>query len=270
MQHRAARKGKRKAARFAVMLAVLTFSGAAIAAEAAFHGSFAFRWTREPDDRHREMVLLSDVSFVDPAGRVWQVPAGTRIDGASIPPSLWSFSGSPFVGNYRRASVVHDHFCAIRTAPTSAVHRMFRDAMAADGVGQPERQTKYAAVSLYGWLGGQCGKKESVVETLYSAAGEAGFAKTEELNALLLSLQFISTARPDIPGLAARFTDVAQIKHRRTFEAMLAYRDTPSEDNLDRLATAIRAESPSDSELENLILLSRAVLPDENSILLEQ
>ncbi len=252
------------------MLAVLTFSGAAIAAEAAFHGSFAFRWTREPDDRHREMVLLSDVSFVDPAGRVWQVPAGTRIDGASIPPSLWSFSGSPFVGNYRRASVVHDHFCAIKTAPTSEVHRMFRDAMAADGVGQPERQIKYAAVSLYSWLGGQCGKKESVVDSLYNAVGEAGFAKTEELNSLLLALQFMNPVQPAVPAIADRFADLAQIKHRRTFEAMLAYRDTPSEDNLDGLATAIRAEAPSESELENLILLSRAVLPDENSILLEQ
>ncbi|WP_210238327.1 hypothetical protein, partial [Mesorhizobium sp. M2E.F.Ca.ET.209.01.1.1] len=49
----------------------------------SFQGSFDFHWTTDPQNRHRIMVLLSDVSFTDKAGKVWSVPKGTKIDGAS-------------------------------------------------------------------------------------------------------------------------------------------------------------------------------------------
>ena len=83
------------------------------ALSANFEGDFIFRWLETPDSRHREMELQSEVAFVDNKGKRWIVPTSSKVDGASIPSFLWTFAGSPFVGNYRRASVIHDHFCDV-------------------------------------------------------------------------------------------------------------------------------------------------------------
>ncbi len=58
------------------------------------------------------MVLLADFSFTDPDGKVWKAPEGyDQMNGASIPRPLWSLIGSPYTGDYRRASIVHDFAC---------------------------------------------------------------------------------------------------------------------------------------------------------------
>ena len=54
------------------------------------------------------MTLLNELRYTDPKGVVWIAPAGSVIDGASIPRALWSFMGGPFEGKYRNASVLHD------------------------------------------------------------------------------------------------------------------------------------------------------------------
>ena len=61
------------------------------------------------------LKLLADFAFEDPRGRLWKVPAGVEVDGASIPRIFWTLFGGPFEGNYIHASVVHDHFCVTRT-----------------------------------------------------------------------------------------------------------------------------------------------------------
>jgi hypothetical protein len=96
------------------------------------------------------MVLLDDFEFVDDDGKSWVAPTGSFIDGASIPEILWSTNGSPFVGDYRRASVLHDVHCSLRTEPHKAVHRMFYDAMLCDGVGSFRAKKMFAAVRLFG------------------------------------------------------------------------------------------------------------------------
>jgi hypothetical protein len=63
------------------------------------------------------MEVLEDFSFEDPATKLWTTPAGTQVDGASIPRALWTIVGSPFTDDYRRASVVHDYYCDVRTEP---------------------------------------------------------------------------------------------------------------------------------------------------------
>jgi hypothetical protein len=57
------------------------------------------------------MKLLGDFHFNDSDGRRWRAPTGSQIDGASIPRALWTLVGSPYTGNYRRASIVHDVAC---------------------------------------------------------------------------------------------------------------------------------------------------------------
>src|SRR5689334_9464801 len=50
------------------------------------------RW--DPDGR--SMTLLNELRYTDPQGLVWLAPAGSKVDGASIPRSLWSLMGGPF------------------------------------------------------------------------------------------------------------------------------------------------------------------------------
>lgn len=54
--------------------------------------------------------------------------------------------GSPFVGNYRRATVVHDHYCTTKSKPWQAVHRMFFDALIASDVRRLRAKVLYAGV----------------------------------------------------------------------------------------------------------------------------
>jgi hypothetical protein len=79
------------------------------------HGEFSndpeALWLTEDGTDDRKMSLLRDFSFTDPNKKVWPAPAGSVIDGASIPRALWTIVGSPYTGDYRRASIVHDVAC---------------------------------------------------------------------------------------------------------------------------------------------------------------
>jgi len=57
------------------------------------------------------MKVLREFFFSDPSSKKWSAPAGSVVDGASIPRALWTIIGSPYTGDYRRASVVHDVAC---------------------------------------------------------------------------------------------------------------------------------------------------------------
>lgn len=119
-----------------------------------FVGEVEVRWLSTPGP-DRVMELMSDFAYVDPAGKRWDVPAGAKIDGASIPQVFWTAFGPPFVGDYRRASVVHDHYCVVRTETDTDTHRMFRDACRTGGVAHLKASAMYAAVNLGGphWTG---------------------------------------------------------------------------------------------------------------------
>jgi hypothetical protein len=96
------------------------------------------------------MKLVEEFSFTDISNVVWTVPAGTVVDGASIPPFFWNTIGPPFVGDYRRASVVHDYYCDQKTRPWKKVHRMFYEASLAGGVNDTKAKIMYAAVYARG------------------------------------------------------------------------------------------------------------------------
>ncbi len=123
-------------------------------AQAYFEGEVQTLWLVEgqvgDDGPDRRMQLLDDFAFVDPNGVRWLAPAGSYIDGASIPRMLWSIAGDPYSGTYRRASVLHDVACDERTVPSKVVHRMFYDAMIADGTSEAQALEFYTAVRLFG------------------------------------------------------------------------------------------------------------------------
>jgi len=111
----------------------------------SFKGRVVAEWIVEPGE-DRKMVLLEDFEYVDAKGTVWKAPKGWPIDGASIPPFFWTMIGSPYTGDYRRASVVHDYYCDKKIRPWRDVHRMFYEASLSDGVSLIKAKVMYAAV----------------------------------------------------------------------------------------------------------------------------
>jgi len=93
---------------------------------------------------------LDEVSFYDKKGKEWSVPPGYISDGASIPRAVWSIVGHPLTGEYIKASVLHDYYVDSRTEPAKETHRMFHEAMLADGVTKTKASLLYFAVSSYG------------------------------------------------------------------------------------------------------------------------
>ena len=109
-------------------------------------GKIVTEWL--PDGRN--MVIVHAFEYIDPEGRKWPVPAGTKVDGASIPQPFWSVIGGPFEGLYRNASVVHDFYCIVRTRKAADVHKVFRDAMLTSGVGESRAWLMWKAVDQFG------------------------------------------------------------------------------------------------------------------------
>jgi hypothetical protein len=98
----------------------------------------------------RTMTLLNEFHYTDPHGVVWIAPAGSQVDGASIPRSLWSVMGGPFEGKYRNASVLHDVAYEQHNRPWQDCDRMFYNAMRCSGVSGVEAKTIYYALYKFG------------------------------------------------------------------------------------------------------------------------
>lgn len=112
-----------------------------------FSGDVEVMW---PADEPRIMVLTKELVYRDKKGTFWTAPAGARIDGASIPKFFWRVIGSPFIGLYRRASVIHDVYCVTQTRLAQDVHDCFHEMMLADGVPEQKAQTMFQAVDKFG------------------------------------------------------------------------------------------------------------------------
>ena len=112
-----------------------------------YTGAPETRWNSDG----RSMTLLRELRYIDPQGTVWIAPAGSIVDGASIPRSLWPFMGGPFEGKYRNASVLHDVSYTDRNRPPKDCDRMFYNAMRCSGVSALEAKTMYYALLRFGW-----------------------------------------------------------------------------------------------------------------------
>jgi uncharacterized protein DUF1353 len=111
-----------------------------------YSGEPVTKWN--PDGR--TMTLLTELSYTDPQGAIWDAPPGSVVDGASIPRYLWSFMGGPFEGKYRNASVLHDVAYAEHNRPWWDCDRMFYNAMRCSGVSAVEAKTMYYALYKFG------------------------------------------------------------------------------------------------------------------------
>lgn len=111
-----------------------------------FEGRVIAEWTGDG----RNMRLIEDFAYIDGTGRIWRAPAGSIINGASIPQAFWSFIGGPFEGPYRNASVIHDVACEDQSASWEDVHRAFYDACRCGGVSDSKAKLMYWAVYRFG------------------------------------------------------------------------------------------------------------------------
>ena len=111
-----------------------------------FSGSIETRWENDGVT----MVLLNELRYTDPYGQVWVAPAGSKVDGASIPRPFWSIIGGPFEGKYRTASVLHDVADEEQKVSPAEADLMFNNAMRCAGVGATTAKTMYYVLLRHG------------------------------------------------------------------------------------------------------------------------
>lgn len=115
-----------------------------------FSGNPKTEWLSDQGD-DRDMRVLEPFWYLDPGGRRWDVPAGTIINGASIPRTLWSSVGSPYTGGYRRAAVVHDAVVGREGIVRAEADTMFYFACLAGGCSLIQGKLLYAGVRIGSW-----------------------------------------------------------------------------------------------------------------------
>ena len=111
-----------------------------------YSGYVEARWENDG----RSMTLLSELRYTDPSGVIWIAPAGSQVDGASIPRSLWSLMGGPFEGKYRNASVLHDVAYDQKNRTHEVCDQMFYNAMRCSGVSAVDAGMMYYALRKFG------------------------------------------------------------------------------------------------------------------------
>jgi hypothetical protein len=102
----------------------------------------------------RNMRLLEDFWYDDPNGRRWAAPKGSVVNGASIPEALWSSVGSPYTGDYRRASIVHDVACDTPGVSREDADDMFYWACLTGGCSAAQAKVFYLGVRIGSWASG--------------------------------------------------------------------------------------------------------------------
>ncbi|AKH37966.1 MULTISPECIES: DUF1353 domain-containing protein [Nitrosomonas] len=116
----------------------------------SFSGKPRTLWLTESGD-DRQMQILELFTYTDPDGKVWDAPEGVIINGASIPRPLWALVGSPYTGDYRRASIVHDVACDRAKSDRKlrrAADRMFYHACRAGGCSVAQSIIFYLGVRI--------------------------------------------------------------------------------------------------------------------------
>jgi hypothetical protein len=177
----------------------------------AFSGDPRTIWLSEAV-ADRRMELIDDFSFDDRAGRRWPAPAGSTIDGASIPRPLWTTVGSPYTGDYRRASIVHDVACVEAGDDFQrrlAADKMFFEACRAGGCSVFEATALFVGVRIGAWASGA-----SALETTAAAPSDVRLQRdpldrqVEEDYRLACEL-VLSQGESDDPDVIAARTDAA-------------------------------------------------------------
>jgi hypothetical protein len=222
--------------RIAASMVLLLFSAIACAEN---FGTYIGRVVATWNDDGRSMTLLEPFAHVDPNGVRWDAPAGTRIDGASIPRFAWSIVGGPFEGKYRASSVVHDVACNQRSRDWQDVHLMFHRGMLASGVDARIALIMYAAVYHFGprW-------PREIVASIKATS-------TDEIAALATGLTG-SYRKNEQPGQVVKTLPTRGLSDSRL--VVVEYKPKPSQmsrDEFEALKSAIERQNLTIEDVEN-------------------
>lgn len=141
----------KKSIAFRLMFMILAISlnacaGLSITKDKEYFGNYIGTINTQWLPDGRRMRILELFTYIDPNGVEWPAPAGSIVDGASIPQWAWSIMGGPFEGKYRDASVIHDVACDQKKHSWEATHMAFYTAMRASGVDSLKARIMYGAV----------------------------------------------------------------------------------------------------------------------------
>jgi hypothetical protein len=189
------------------------------------HGQFSGEpqvvWLTEEGTEDRGMRLLQTFSFKDPSSNPWSAPKDAVVDGASIPRALWTIVGSPFTGDYRRASIVHDVACVEAGSDPEkrrAADRMFFHGCRAGGC------SIWQAIILY--IGVRIGALAPHVAAWHAAAAtETAGPRIRRTEAELVLERDFQAIAEDV--LAGGETDDPDEVERRTDVALLRVAAVP-------------------------------------------
>ncbi len=155
-----------------------------------FSGNPKTEWLSHPTNPDRDMKLLEDFWYIDPEGNKWLAPAGSIVNGASIPRPLWTTVGSPYTDDYRNASVVHDIACANidwnnndADKKRRLADKMFYYACLAGGCSKDQAEIFYIGVRIGAWSS-KTGNSLPFNwrDTLYRISGEKTVKETKLLS----------------------------------------------------------------------------------------
>ncbi len=173
--------------------------------QARFSGKVAVELLDEIEFAHK-LRLLDDFAFTDASGKVWLARKGGILDGESVPRQLHSMGGLPFLSEYRKAAVVHDYFCRVRSEPWRQVHRMFYHASVVGGLSENEAKALYAVVYAGGWRWEQSGS--SCYRSCHAAAASLAWKPAATPAEVQPVLQWIEQNGPTLDEIDARMDAV--------------------------------------------------------------
>ncbi len=185
----------------ALFISIL-MANSATAKDTKTHGKFVGKVVLELiDSTERKFRLKQPFLYVSKDGKKWQVPAGAKVDGASIPKAFYSVIGGPFSENYLEASVVHDHHCIIKQESWQDVHLAFYHGMRAKGVSQAKANIMYSAVYMFGprWV-----KTEQ--QNLIKGRPPHHAKTWEKLE------DFVKTKQPSLEDMQAELDEISKLK----------------------------------------------------------
>ena len=109
---------------------------------------------------HKTMELTKQAVFIYDKEKI-KIPEGFIWDGASLPRAVWSIIGSPFVGKYQKASLIHDYMCNNKSEYTlKYANKVFYTTMIAYGVNKSKAKIMTTCVNLFQKLPKNRGWKE--------------------------------------------------------------------------------------------------------------
>jgi hypothetical protein len=181
-------------------------------ADPAF-GNFEGQLIVEILDDGRNVELKTPFAYKDSAGKLWSVPTGTVVNGASIPQAFWSVIGGPFEGKFREASVIHDYLCDTQAATWEDTHLVFYNAMRANDVDVLKAKLMYAAVYNFGprWIEVKPGESAGLI---------TGHPVMLE-NAKAAILQYVTENDPSIADIQAMSAKIAKLETVEQLEQVL-------------------------------------------------